>query len=127
MRSRQLLVAKPILLIAVTTFPTTALLSKSVAEHPVTGRASGSQNALLWILSWLALSNGSEQETTNTDLFTLASGKGRQNYGCFLPDTINLEEQPCLWKAAPHSRQGRGSWEAEAYSRPWTMPRFGAQ
>lgn len=96
------------------TFPTTALLSKPVAEHPVTGRASGSQNALLWILSWLALSNGSEQETTNTDLFTLGSGKGRQNYGRFLPDTIDLEEQPCLWKAAPHSRQGRGSWEAEA-------------
>lgn len=50
----------------------------------------------------------------NTDLFTLGSGRERQKYDRFLPDIIDSDEQPCLWKAAPRSRQGQGSWGAEA-------------
>lgn len=74
-------------------------------------------------MSWLALSNGSEnRRVTNADPFTLGNENARQNYGCFLPDTVSLEEQPCLWTTTLCSGQENGSWEAEAYSAPWAMP-----
>lgn len=46
---------------------------------------------------------------TNADPFTLGSGKGRQNYGYFLPEIADSAEQPCLWNLAPHSRYREGA------------------
>lgn len=76
------------------TFTTTALFSKSVPEHPVKGRASGSQvDDLLWILSWLALSNGTENRRV-TDLSTLGTGKGRQVTAAFCPTSLTQKGSP---------------------------------
>lgn len=47
---------------------------------------------------------------THADLFTLGNGKGRQNYGCFLPDIVDSEEQSCLWTPVPRSSREGGSW-----------------
>lgn len=91
---------------AVITLTTTALLSKSVPEYPVKGRVSAASAIdLFWILSWLALSSGPENRITDADVFTVGTGKGRQNGGCFLSDVIYAAEQHWLWIPASSSKQ----------------------